>query len=522
MTPQTNLEIQGYFSNHPAAELLAEIAQFKLNGSLRFSFSEQKIIVYFDGGEIVFAVSNSREHRLYHILLREEKISSARLKEIPNFANDLELKTNLIKQDLFSEKEINGIFSSQLGQILQTSLDWTDGSWVFSSLVRVKNDLRFPVDAAQLLFAFGRAMTKEKIIRRFKSLQEGFSVKTVFPTHINLLPQEAFVLSRFNGETLSVEEMKNISGLSEIETLKNLYVLWLGGFLTRQKWNSAFSNENLSAISSAKIELKKQAAAPQILNKKVFETQTDVVEQVIEIAPPEPPKEELSLEKYLERVENAANHYEIFDVSHEEETSKIKSAYFNLAKHFHPDLFHRRIEEEQHRRIQNAFTKLAQAYETLKSKESREVYDFKLRKEIGNLAKTSNANTDGTQNNRQMMEHQAAENFEQGFDLIMRDAYAEAIPYLARAVHLEGGNARYRAYFGKALSADKTTYRQAESELQAAIRIETDNLDYRLMLAKLFIKIGFIKRAEGELGRILERSPNYQEALSILDSLHDK
>jgi tetratricopeptide (TPR) repeat protein len=121
-----------------------------------------------------------------------------------------------------------------------------------------------------------------------------------------------------------------------------------------------------------------------------------------------------------------------------------------------------------------------------------------------------------------MMKEQAAENFEQGFDLIMNQEYEEAAAYLARAVHLAGGNARYRAFFGKALSANKETFRQAEAEFQAALRIEPDNTDYRLMLAELFVKIGLIKRAEGELGRILEKSPGHWEARSLLDSLHSK
>ena len=46
--------------------------------------------------------------------------------------------------------------------------------------------------------------------------------------------------------------------------------------------------------------------------------------------------------------------------------------------------------------------------------------------------------------------------------------------------------------------------------------------DYRLMLAELFIKIGLVKRAEGELTRILEKSPNNREARSLLDSLLNK
>ena len=103
----------------------------------------------------------------------------------------------------------------------------------------------------------------------------------------------------------------------------------------------------------------------------------------------------------------------------------------------------------------------------------------------------------------------------------MDEVYDEAIPFLARAVHLAGNNARYRAYYGKALANNKTTQRQAEAELQAALRLE-DNSDYRLMLAELYVQIGLIKRAEGELNRVLEKAPNNWEARSLLDSLQNK
>ena len=107
---------------------------------------------------------------------------------------------------------------------------------------------------------------------------------------------------------------------------------------------------------------------------------------------------------------------------------EIKAAYFRLAKRFHPDLFYRRVADELHRRIQNAFTRIAQSYETLRNAESREVYDFKLRKEIANLSKRAKNNSGRSQTPLQMMEEQAAENFEQGFNLIMEEEFEEAVP----------------------------------------------------------------------------------------------
>src|SRR6185503_16347222 len=90
----------------------------------------------------------------------------------------------------------------------------------------------------------------------------------------------------------------------------------------------------------------------------------------------------VTLEEYLAQNEAATNHYETLGVAIKASLPDIKKAYFGFAKQFHPDLFYRSAEAETHRRVQNAFSKIAQAYETLRDAESRDNYDFRLRKEL--------------------------------------------------------------------------------------------------------------------------------------------
>jgi Flp pilus assembly protein TadD len=134
--------------------------------------------------------------------------------------------------------------------------------------------------------------------------------------------------------------------------------------------------------------------------------------------------------------------------------------------------------------------------------------------------KTQKLQTDGSVIDDAAGENQshAAQIFENGFTLLMDEYFVEALPYLARAVNLVGDNAKYRAYYGRAL-AENDKKHQAEAELQAAIRLDAENPDYRLMLIKLFIKIGLLKRAEGEINRLLEIAPDNYEAQTLLDSL---
>ena len=118
-----------------------------------------------------------------------------------------------------------------------------------------------------------------------------------------------------------------------------------------------------------------------------------------------------------------------------------------------------------------------------------------------------------------MQSEQALESFEQGLHYLNDEEYSAAAAYLARAVHYNPQNALYRAYHGKALSADENQLHKAESEMQAAAKLEPQNAKIRLMLAQFFIDRKLKKRAEGELTRFLDIAPDNKEARALLDSL---
>lgn len=529
MTSQSNLEITGDLRQHQLAELLIEIFQAKLNGSLRLSNAAQKkTVIYFDAGDIVFAVSNARQFRLFELLLRENKITKEQLAAIPDFTNDLALRDYFLKSGALPKPEVERLFPLQIAEILKETFNWREGEWIFSPLVRIKGDIRFQIDPFRLLVECARNLPDEDLPRNFRSLQEIFAVKSPMPARINLLPEEAFVLSRFENHALEVEKVVILSGLPPAATFRILYILWLGGFLTRQNWNSPFSDRRVSAILSANLTLKKTdapvAAATESLPE--FSGASNNDGEKLQIEPPKPPIREettISLEEYLELTENAPNLYQLFNIAPDADAARVKQAYFTFAKRFHPDLFHKEVDAGKHRQIQNAFTKLAQAYETLKHEKSRSVYDYQMRKELAEDARQQSATTAaaGTieEKNLRKQAARASEDFEQGFSLLINQNYAEALAFLARAAHLAPDNARYRAYYGKALSADAKQKHKAESELQTAVRLDANNADLRLLLVEFFVQMNLLKRAEGELNRLLAIFPDNREARALLDSL---
>ncbi len=518
MSSPNNLEINGNLTQHPPAELLVELLQARLDGSLRLSHHNNKTIIYVTGGEVVFAVSNQRQHRIFEMLLEAEAITKQRLVEIPEFTNDFALAKALQEKEILSASSLKSVFARQIEAILRDVFSWHEGLWVFSPLARIKEDIHHKVDIYSLLVEVARNMAKETIVRRFKSFKESFSRKATAPAYINLLPQEAFLLSRFDKAFLTIDEIKALSGLSDLDTLQKLYVLWLAGFLYRQHWDAAFDERRLSAMSSARYELKKQVAPPVVkasepkpVAAEVKEEQP-VQENVVE------EKAELTLEKYLEQVEIAETHYELLNIHFESSTAEIKQAYFGLAKRFHPDLYHKQTDAKMHSRIQNAFSEIAHAYETLRDEENRKTYDFKLRKILKELEKLKPEEKARPRTEQKTLT-EASEIFEHGFNLLMEEDYEQALPYLSRAVTLAPNVARYHAYFGKVLSVDKNQRFKAEAALQTAIKLEADNPSHRVMLAEFFIQYNLVKRAEGELNRLLAIFPGNKEAKALLDSL---
>ena len=520
MNSPNHLEINGNLTAHPLAELLVEILQSRLNGSLRLSHHDSKTIIYFRNGETVFAVSNQRRHRIFELLLHAGTITKQHLVEIPEFTNDLVLTKTLQEKEIFSASALKSIYAAQIEGILRDVIGWKEGVWTFSSLARIREDISYAVNVQNLLVEYARNVPKDAVVRRFKSFDESFGKKPMPPAQINLIPKEAFLLSRFEQSFMKIDDIKALSGLSDMETLQILYVLWIAGFIYRENWDAAFKEHQISSIAAARFEVKKQLA-PTEIKPVTAEIKPEIkVEKAEEIAPAET-KHELTLEKYLQQIENAETHYQLLNISHKANASEIKMTYFGLAKRFHPDLFHRRTDAATHSRIQNAFTKIAHAYDVLRDEDKRRTYNYKLHKHLQELEKLS-----PEERRKPVVEQkiltEASEIFERGFNYLMDEDYEQASPYIVRAIHLAPDTARYHAYYGKLLSMDKNQRFKAEAELLSAIKLEADNPTFRIMLVEFFMQYNQMKRAEGELNRLLAIFPDNHEARVLLDSLANK
>ena len=461
--------MNGQLSEQPLAELIREISAKSLGGRLRLEHDRVHVVVYFDNGNIGYAASNLRTLRLREYLRKSDLVSEESLDErVP----DLELLKRLCANNLVSAAAAEQVQTKQVVDVLRLALLWTEGDWEFESRSRLEEQLKLELDIDTLLLEAARRLPPDFVVSRFSDRTEVITPVSEPLVNNNLLPAEVFLLSRLDQPT-SLRELIAVSGLGEKETLQLVYSLALAGVVQRQDWNSVLRDQ-------------KPGPPPRPVAPAA--------------APPEPPVQreqprEIDLtdvESFLARVRTAQTHYEVLDVNREISAESLKKIYYQLARNYHPDRF-RKSHASLVTRLEAAFARIKQAYDTLRDDNLRANYNTKLAA-------------------RKKAEPVAARKAPAPQPEAVVEKMAEpGVPATESAAD--------RAQRGRMLAGNEKTRRAAEAELLAAIKLDPKNAEYRVMLAELYRDLGLKLRAKGEAERAVAADPNNRKARDLLQAL---
>jgi len=477
--------MNGQLSEQPLAELIREISAKSLGGRLSLEHDRIKVVTYFDDGNFRYAASNVRTLRLREYLKKSALISDADLTRFNELLPDLELRKQLMAQNLLDTNAAEQLHSRQVADVLRVALVWIEGTWQLDARSHLNEQLNLNVDLDSLLLEASRRLPADFIASRFSNEAE---VITPLPEPLindNLLPAEVFLLSRFDCP-MPLRDLVAISGLGEAETLRHVYSLALAGLLQRENW--------------------KNTQAPRKAQP-----------------PSEPPSadEPVDVETFLERVRTAPTFYDVLGVSGPVSAPSLKDIYYELARRYHPDRF-RKSEPALLRRIESAFARVTQAYDTLRDDRERATYDAKLqaRRKAEQLAASTTkatARRTKTATEAEMPVADRAElQFKEGLAALELGQRKVALGLFASAASAVPNEPRYRARYGQLLAANDNTRRIAETELLAAIKLDPKNAEYRVTLAELYRDLGLKLRAKGEAERALEADPNNRKARDLL------
>jgi len=504
--------MNGHLRERPLAELIREINAAKLSGALRLARERVQAVVYAEAGEIVFARSNLRVHRLAVCLhrwgvLAEDKLSA----HVTEYMSDAEASASLVAAGALTSDALSKLHARQSADVLRPLLLWTEGEWSFDPRARLVEDVRCKPEVRQLLLEAARGLPAEYVAARLDADAELISPVAGQPAQIQLQPLEGFVLSRVESP-LTLGELLAISGLPEAQARQSVYALALGGLLARAAWPVV-----LSAALPSRGGTADTAAATTDAPRVVVAAKEEAEAAEKADAPPDPRAE---IDALFALVYDA-NHYRILGIERDAESSGIKRAYYALAKRFHPDRFQRDADASLRPQIEAAFMKITQAYETLHDARSRAAYDLKLGSQIGAPASSAGRgdSSAASANSHLTREQRAAESFAQGFAALKQGNLSAALTLLGEAARLAPQQPRYHAFYGSALARDVRTRHQAEAALQTAIKLDGKDPAYHVMLAELLRALGQTLRAERELERALALDPKHDAARRQLDQL---
>lgn len=502
--------MNGKLSEQPLAELIREISSKSLSGRLRLENEGVKVAAYFENGMFVYAASNLRTLRLREYLRKTELVTDQDLARFNERVSDTDLLKGLSAQKLLSPAAAEQVLTRQVADVLRLALLWTDGSWDFDSRSRLDEQFNLKIDPRSLLLEAARRLPVAFVTSRFKNPEETITPLDEPLVNENLLPAEAYLLSRLD-QAMPLRDLSAISGLGEDETHQHIYSLALAGLIKREHWKLAFRGQQRTPRQTP-VEAK--PAPPPVRE-------------------PEPPKETdpEDVENFLARIKNSQTHYEVLDVGREVSASGLKAVYYQLARRYHPDRF-RKADPELVSRLESAFARITQAYDTLRDDRLRSNYNAKVeaRKKAEQIADSASKPAAPVTQSEEPVAETVAEpalpaaeraeiQFKEGLAALELGQRKVALGLFGSAASAAPKEPRYRAFYGQMLAANEQTRRAAETELLAAIKLDPANGEYRVMLAELYRDLGLKLRAKGEAERAVAADPNNRKARDLLRSL---
>lgn len=522
--------MNGLLREHPLVELFREMKASQMGGALRLTHDRYKCVVYLSEGDVQFTTSNLKSHRLRECVLRWKIASLPQLAGLNEALNDAELSTELLNRGIVDSTAMGVIIGRQTEEVLRPALLWTEGKWSYDPRLRLSNMAGVRFDASGVMFEAARRLPPAFSGSRFPSFNEVLTRVDANWDSRELQPTEAFLLTRLE-YPMRIHELIALSGLPELETLRTAYCLYVAGIVQRSNPPVVFEPEVVIAS--------KQSSADKT---RLITLEAPPKPEKTVKAPPKAANQEVSrreLDSLFARIESAQSHYEVLDLGRAADAVEIKRVYYAHARKFHPDRFRHHGDPELHARVEAAFARIAQAYETLRTPNLRVAYDSKLEalQRMGGMQSgeagtqplvdvtrnSSHPTGSGSSGNKagETGRNEAEASFARGLEAMNNGNFAFAAAAFSEAVKLAPKEARFRAYYGRALGARQQTRRQAEAEILSAIAMEKSNPLFYIMLAEVYQSINLYRRALTSVETALSLDPKNEVAKEMKNRLRD-
>lgn len=502
---------------------MRELAQKSASGLLRLSRGKTIKAIFFESGSPVFAISNLATEQIDQKLVREGLVSAAQIEQAKaQAAKPNQLGQTLVKLGAISESDMRKATREMVLNIIISLFEWNEGEYSFDEKIRASHEIKLDATASDIILECARRASAQDQFVHSIAPEDSLVVRAkVNGTRLDsgkLMPVESYILSRIDSPT-SISEVGALSGLPDEDAQRAVCALLAAGFLKT-------------------MDEQQEVASPQVSDESMIRLREDVARKI--------------------HFFSTADHYEILEITRQATANEIKTAYYQLAKKYHPDRYRQPELSDLRSQLETLFAKITQAYDTLREPASRATYDEKMkravkaapaaeprpaparvgegvrieaeRKPVSSSRRGSRplsqpdqatappppsneaAIVDMTQPRGANPSQTAEHYFQQGRARFDRKEYHAAIHLLREAIKLDPSKPQYHFHLGNALMRNPRTRREAEQHLTRAAELDPINPQVRVKLGQLYKEAGLPKKAEHYFRQALQLDPNNRTA----------
>jgi curved DNA-binding protein CbpA len=472
--------------NTRAARAMRGAFEGEKTGALICETSEAKRLVFFEAGHLVGAKSDLVCERLGEVMVSQGKITRAQLDESTGFIRSgQKLGHILVELGYLRSGEIEDYVRLQIIQIASAILLSTPERIVFSEVVPIEAVTLSPVSIGDVFLAASRHLTDVDVYRENVLIDDYVLAQTedavALAPGMNLKPEEGQVLDLVDGRN-AVRDILSGSGLAEKETVRLLVALHQSGILELK----------------GKRGSSEAAPAPR---------------------PTPPPASVDPFEGELIDVFNemqCQNHWQVLGLGRNASHPEIERAYRELRKRFDPEKHAHVADTVFQEKLSFVTARLKEAFVTLSSRTSTNVYDRLVDRETQYEGKRESweviapAPAEAESRVRVKSPEESRALFQRAKRAHREQDFWRTIELCRSAIELSDDNDPELFHLlGKALSENPRWRKDAEKNLQIAHKLKPWEPRYLLALAKLYEKEGLQQRAQRTYEQIRAVDPMF-------------
>ncbi len=452
----------------PVPFALRKILADKSTGELLVRGENFERSLFVAEGNLVFAKTNVLHERLGEVLFKLGKINQTQFWDVHKLLEGKRERVGkvLVDSQFISPKDLNFGLIYQVRTIALSLFMLTSGEWSFRSRIPdLPDDCRFNVPLSGIIV---------EGVKRFKGLM-------MFRDRILCSSPVMHPLPSEYREYLTAEEL---SLHNELASRSNLMLKDIAAQLKLNEesfWTRVALYYFLSVMDVTE-------------GTKVRETENRNIEDL------------LSLHERLKG--GAVDYYQIFGLNNTSSAGDIKTAYFQMAKKFHPDRLGDAPDPELREKANFVFSIINKAYEVLSNEERRREYDMRGYKEVADQSKVS-----------ENLAEKANILYRKARTLYNQKRFWEAASLLEEAVRNDP-KPPYFMLLGLSQSNLPNLVHSAEKNFLKVIELDRWNAEAFAALGMLFYSQRLLKRAEGFFLKALSINPDHAVARKKLEEIN--